>query len=50
MHLQPVFKGCDSFLNGTSDNLFSTGLCLPSGSNLDFGDIERVSNVILKSL
>ena len=29
MHQQPVFQDCPSRLDGTSDTLFRTGLCLP---------------------
>ena len=32
MHLQPVFKDYPSYINGVSDHLFDTGLCLPSSS------------------
>ena len=31
MHRQPVFAGCPAYVNGVSDALFRTGLCLPSG-------------------
>ena len=34
MHLQPVFKDAPSFTDGTSEELFKKGLCLPSSSNL----------------
>ncbi len=34
MHLQPVFSSYPSYLNGVSESLFNTGLCLPSGSNM----------------
>lgn len=34
LHQQPVFKHCQSYLNGVSDKLFEEGLCLPSGSNM----------------
>lgn len=53
MHLQPVFNGCRYFSHGAesvSDQLFERGLCLPSGSNLPGGDIERVVEVIRKVL
>jgi len=46
MHLQPVFKDCDYYGNGESENLFKKGLCLPSGSNLSNNDLRRISNVI----
>ncbi|WP_432712767.1 DegT/DnrJ/EryC1/StrS family aminotransferase [Pedobacter sp.] len=42
MHLQPVFHTSPSYLNGTADDLFRNGLCLPSGSNLSDQDLERV--------
>jgi dTDP-4-amino-4,6-dideoxygalactose transaminase len=42
MHLQPVFTGTPYYGNGTSENLFDKGLCLPSGSNLSDTDLERV--------
>ena len=31
MHSQPVFNGAPAYVNGVSERLFSTGLCLPSG-------------------
>ncbi|WP_077402316.1 DegT/DnrJ/EryC1/StrS family aminotransferase [Cellulophaga omnivescoria] len=46
MHLQPVFKDCKSYMDGTSENLFERGLCLPSGSNLEQKDLIRVVNKI----
>ncbi|MFH0736053.1 MAG: aminotransferase class I/II-fold pyridoxal phosphate-dependent enzyme [bacterium] len=46
MHLQPIFSGCPLYANGTSENLFINGLCLPSGSNLETNEIERVANLI----
>lgn len=42
MHLQPVFASYPFYGNGVSEHLFSTGLCLPSGSNLSKTDLERV--------
>ncbi len=46
MHMQPVFEGCTYYGDGTSEKLFETGLCLPSGSNLSNDDLERVLDVI----
>lgn len=48
MHLQPVFSSCPAYLNGTSENLFIKGLCLPSGSNLSDEDRQRVLEVLQK--
>ena len=50
MHLQPIFSKERSYVNGVSDDLFKRGLCLPSGSNLDIEDIERVIKIIKTQL
>jgi dTDP-4-amino-4,6-dideoxygalactose transaminase len=42
MHRQPIFNNSKCFLNGVSDKLFENGLCLPSGSNLQEHDFERI--------
>lgn len=42
MHQQPVFAGRETVLNGVSDSLFATGLCLPSGSSMNDSQLERV--------
>ena len=46
MHLQPVFANCPSYVNGTSEKLFSMGLCIPSSSILSEEDVDRVATVI----
>lgn len=43
MHRQPLFADARSYVNGVSDDLFSRGLCLPSGAGLDPSDQERIS-------
>jgi dTDP-4-amino-4,6-dideoxygalactose transaminase len=48
MHLQPVFKDATAYVNGISEDLFNRGLCLPSGSNLEQKDLERIVNEIKK--
>jgi dTDP-4-amino-4,6-dideoxygalactose transaminase len=48
MHQQPVFRHCPTRLDGTSDALFRTGLCLPSGSSLTHEDQDRVIDAILE--
>ena len=42
MHLQPIFSGCPAYIDGTSEHLFDTGLCLPSSSNITDGEREKV--------
>ncbi len=46
MHLQPVFSDCAFFGSNVSENLFTNGLCLPSGSNLTDKERERIAKVI----
>lgn len=46
MHSQPIFKDCLHFTDGTSDDLFEKGLCLPSGSNLTNNDLNRILETI----
>lgn len=46
MHLQPLFAACDCVGGEIAEDLFSRGLCLPSGSNLTEDDLERVATVI----
>ncbi|MDN4166643.1 aminotransferase class I/II-fold pyridoxal phosphate-dependent enzyme [Cytophagales bacterium LB-30] len=41
MHLQPVFEKYPAYVNGTSESLFTTGLCLPSGSNTSEEQLDR---------
>jgi dTDP-4-amino-4,6-dideoxygalactose transaminase len=42
MHLQPVFAGAPSRVDGTAEEVFRTGICLPSGGGLDDEGQERV--------
>lgn len=46
MHMQPVFEGCPYYGENVSESLFESGLCLPSGSNLEDVDRERIFEVI----
>ncbi len=46
MHLQPVFANVPFYGDGTSEELFTHGLCLPSGSNLTQSDFERIFAVL----
>lgn len=49
MHLQPVFAHCKYFTAGdasVSDDLFTRGVCLPSGSNMSAEALERIIGVI----
>lgn len=42
MHMQPVFSDAAFYGDGTAEQLFEQGLCLPSGSNLKTADLDKV--------
>lgn len=46
MHMQPIFKDFMFFGTGVSEKLFEQGLCLPSGSNLEQVDRQRIEKII----
>jgi UDP-N-acetylbacillosamine transaminase len=50
MHIQPIFENAIGEIDGTSEELFKNGLCLPSGSDMKREDVERVSKIILDFL
>lgn len=50
MHLQPVFRNSEQYINGVSEKLFENGLCLPSGSNITNIERQRIKDSICKVL
>lgn len=48
MHLQPVFKDSLYYGEEVATNLFTNGLCLPSGSNLSDLEKERIMMTLKK--
>lgn len=50
MHLQPIFENSPFYGDGTAEDLFNRGLCLPSGSNLSEKERERIKDGILEYL
>lgn len=50
MHLQPLFRGASSTLDGTSEKLFAQGLCLPSGTQMASEDVARVCAALIEAL
>lgn len=46
MHLQPVFRNFPYYGKKNAEKLFQNGLCLPSGSNLNTEDKNRIKEVI----
>jgi len=49
MHMQPVFAGARVIGGATAEEFFERGLCLPSGSAMSDGDVDRVSEIVLAS-
>ncbi|MBO6532637.1 MAG: DegT/DnrJ/EryC1/StrS family aminotransferase [Muricauda sp.] len=50
MHLQPSFQKSKSYVDGTSEDLFNRGLCLPSGSDLSQDDMKRICGIIKNAI
>ena len=50
MHLQPVYTNAPAYVNGISEELFKTGLCLPSGPCVSDDDIHYIVEQIKKAI
>lgn len=50
MHLQPLYENADFYGSGVSEDLFQTGLCLPSGKDLGRNEIRGISRIILEAI
>lgn len=50
MHLQPAHAGARAWLTGASDDLFGSGVCLPSSSTLSIDDVDRVVHAVGRAL
>ena len=50
MHLQPLFKDALVIEDGTSQRLFESGICLPSGTSMSNADVLRVCDIIKQVL
>ncbi len=46
MHLQPIFKDATFFGSSVSEELFKSGICLPSTTTMTIDDIIRVANLL----
>ncbi len=49
LHRQPVFARYPAFMTGIADDLFSRGLCIPSGTGLTDEQIGHISALINKA-
>ena len=50
MHMQPVFADAPYYGSNVCENLFDTGLCLPSGSSLTDSDLDEVISIIRRTI
>ena len=50
MHQQPVFEGAEAICGGAADAIYRRGICLPSGSSMSDGDVERVIEATVAAL
>jgi pyridoxal phosphate-dependent aminotransferase EpsN len=50
MHLQPLFRNERVRGGRVAEELFTNGLCLPSGSDLSVDQIERIASVIKETV
>ncbi len=50
MHQQPVFRDAEAIVTGVADRVFAEGLCLPSGTAMTDGDVDRVLDVVATTL
>jgi UDP-N-acetylbacillosamine transaminase len=46
MHMQPLFAGAVSYLDGTSEELFRHGLCVASSTTMSKEDVENICKSI----
>jgi dTDP-4-amino-4,6-dideoxygalactose transaminase len=49
MHLQPAFAGSPVRGGAVAEEIFRTGLCLPSGSGMSDDDVDRVAGGLQKA-
>lgn len=50
MHRQPVFRNCPAYINGVSEALFKTGICLPAGPWVTDSHVRYIVGQIKQSL
>ena len=50
MHLQPIFRDSKSVLNDNSEEIFRSSLCLPTGTDLSPSEVDRISEIVIKTI
>ena len=49
MHLQPLYRCCESYGGRVAEDLFAHGICLPSSSSLTEADQDRVIEAVRRA-
>lgn len=50
MHRQPVYKDSPAYVNGVSESLFRTGICLPAGPYVTDDNIRYIASTIRQAI
>ena len=50
MHRQPVYREAPAYVNGVSETVFRTGMCLPSGPWVTDDDVKYIVETIKKNI
>ena len=50
MHKQPVYKNAPAYVNGVSEAVFKTGMCLPAGPCVSDQDVEYIVETIKSAI
>ena len=50
MHKQPVFKNAPAYVNGTAEDIFRRGICLPSGPMVTDEDVNHIIHSIQEAI
>lgn len=50
MHRQPVYRDNPAYVNGVSESLFATGICLPAGPWVTDDNLRRIADTIKSSI
>ncbi len=49
MHMQPLFEDATSFIDKKSEELFLSGICLPSGTAMEKDVVDQIASIIKRA-
>ncbi len=50
MHMQPVYAGVEFIGRGADEDIFARGLCLPSDTKMTAADLDRVCEIVCRTV